>query len=154
PTQKSPQSMAFDGTVFVTGFPGFIAGRLVKQLATEVARFFLLVQPAFTERARAEIKRIADDASASLSDFRLGEGHITQPALGLSGSDFVAAQGQTAALFHLAAIYAPGVAREVALRVNVGGTEQVNRFGGGIKNLRRYYYVSTCYVAGQREGVI
>jgi len=146
--------MAFDETVFVTGFPGFIAGRLVKQLATEGARFFLLVQPAFTEKAKEEIKRIADDTRASLNNFRLVEGDITKPGLGLSASDFAAAQRETTTLFHLAAIYDLGVERHVAMRVNVGGTEQVNSFAGEIKDLRRYHYVSTCYVAGKREGVI
>ncbi len=42
--------MLLDETVFVTGFPGFIAGRLIERLARDGARFLLLVQPAFVER--------------------------------------------------------------------------------------------------------
>ncbi len=38
--------------------------------------------------------------------------------------------------------------------MNVEGTLNVNRFARSIKNLRRYHYVSTCYVAGKREGLI
>src|SRR2546425_1752101 len=146
--------MAIDETVFLTGFPGFIAGRLVRELAGEGARFFLLVQPAFSQKAREEITRIADEASASLRNFRLLEGDITRPELGLSASDFEVTQRETTVVFHLAAIYDLNVEREVAMRVNVGGTENVNSFARAIRNLRRYHYVSTCYVAGKREGVI
>ncbi len=43
-------------TIFLTGFPGFIAGRLVEKLAANRdARFFVRVQPAFVERAINEI---------------------------------------------------------------------------------------------------
>ena len=146
--------MAIDETVFLTGFPGFIAGRLVRELAAEGARFFLLVQPAFSQKAREEITRIADEASASLRNFRLLEGDITRPELGLSASDFEVTQRETTVVFHLAAIYDLNVEREVAMRVNVGGTENVNSFAKTIRNLHRYHYVSTCYVAGKREGVI
>jgi hypothetical protein len=50
--------MASDETIFLTGFPGFIAGRLIARLAREGGRFLLLVQPAFVERARVEIARL------------------------------------------------------------------------------------------------
>src|SRR5207237_71 len=45
-------------TIFLTGFPGFIAGRLVARLATPATRFLLLVQPAFHARAQSDIARI------------------------------------------------------------------------------------------------
>jgi thioester reductase-like protein len=40
------------------------------------------------------------------------------------------------------------------MRVNVGGTRNVNEFAQTLQHLRRYHYVSTCYVAGKRKGVI
>ena len=51
--------MLSDDTIFLTGFPGFIAGRLVERLARAGARFQLLVQPALAARAREELARIA-----------------------------------------------------------------------------------------------
>ena len=57
-------------------------------------------------------------------------------------------------MFHLAAIYDLAVTREVAQLVNVEGTRNVNEFAKSITNLRRYHYVSTCYVAGRRSGLI
>src|SRR5919112_239189 len=104
--------MTTEETIFLTGFPGFIAGRLIERLAADGARFLLLVQPAFVARARAT------------------------------------------SIFHLAAVYDLGVERELAMRVNLGGTRTINEFARSVKSLRRYHYVSTCYVAGRRAGVI
>jgi thioester reductase-like protein len=146
--------MRLDETIFLTGFPGFIAGRLVKRLATEGARFFLLVQPAFMERAREEVTRIASETNAAPDNFRLIEGDITQPDLGISATELERARAETTLLFHLAAIYDLAVERDPAMRVNVEGTRNVNRLALTLPNLRHYHYVSTCYVAGLRTGVI
>jgi nucleoside-diphosphate-sugar epimerase len=146
--------MAFEETVFLTGFPGFIAGRLVERLALDGALFQLLVQPAFAERARAEVARIALETGAPEENFRLMEGDITREDLGLSASDSEEARGAATVVFHLAAVYDLAVSREVGFRVNVEGTRNVNRFARSLPRLGRYHYVSTCYVAGRRTGVI
>ncbi len=146
--------MALNETIFLTGFPGFIAGRLVRRLAEEGARFLLLVQPAFMERAREDAARLASEMNLSADDFLLIEGDITQPGLGVAQAELERARRETTVLFHLAAIYDLAVRRDLALRVNVEGTRNVNEFALGLPNLRRYHYVSTCYVAGRRTGRI
>lgn len=146
--------MPLDETIFLTGFPGFIAGRLVRRLAAEGARFLLLVQPAFVERAQREVARIAEEVKAPTGSFHLMTGDITRKDLGLSPDDATTARRETTMLFHLAAVYDLAVPRDVGLRVNVDGTRHVNGFARTLKRLRRYHYVSTCYVAGLRAGVI
>ena len=146
--------MALGETIFLTGFPGFIAGRLVERLARGGARFLLLVQPAFVGRAHEEIAKIAERTGATPESFRVMEGDITREDLGLSAVDLEEAQAATTTVFHLAAVYDLAVRRDTALRVNVGGTRGVNRFARSLPNLRRYHYVSTCYVAGKRTGLI
>ena len=141
-------------TIFLTGFPGFIAGRLVERLARDGARFQLLVQPALAGRAREEVARLALETGAPEGNFRLLEGDITREDLGLSAPDLEEARGGATVVFHLAAVYDLAVSREVGLRVNVEGTRNVNRFALGLPKLGRYHYVSTCYVAGRRTGVI
>ncbi|HEX3558188.1 MAG TPA: SDR family oxidoreductase [Pyrinomonadaceae bacterium] len=141
-------------TIFLTGFPGFIAGRLVERLAREGASFLLLVQPAFVERARKDIAQIVEKTGADAQSFRVVEGDITREDLGLSAADLEEARRETTTLFHLAAIYDLAVRRDTALRVNVEGTRRINKFARSIPNLRRYHYVSTCYVAGRRTGLI
>lgn len=146
--------MALDETIFLTGFPGFIAERLVKRLAQEGARFLLLVQPALMERAREDVINIASATGASPDNFHLIEGDITQPRLGLKPAELERAREETTILFHLAAIYDLAVREDVAMRVNVEGTRKVNEFALHLPNLSRYHYVSTCYVAGLRTGLI
>jgi thioester reductase-like protein len=146
--------MAFSETVFLTGFPGFIGGRLLALLATEGARFLLLVQPELKPRAHEEIKRIANETGTAETSFDILEGDIATPNLGLTPLDLEKARAETTVVFHLAAIYDLAVARDLAMQVNVEGTRNVNRFVRTLPNLRRYHYVSTCYVAGKREGLI
>src|SRR6266511_930853 len=146
--------MLTEQTIFLTGFPGFIATRLLHRLAREGARFMLLVQPAFAERAEVELRNITDQIGRSQSDFILLPGDITVPHLGMSSADLEMARSKSTILFHLAAIYNLAVTRELGLLVNVEGTRNVNAFARSLSDLRHYHYVSTCYVAGKRTGRI
>ena len=146
--------MSSGDTVFLTGFPGFIASRLLRRLARDAVRFLLLVQPPFAERAQHELKGIAQATGRSISDFVLLSGDITEPNLGLSPVDLELARGASTIIFHLAAIYDLAVARDLGFRVNVDGTRNVNEFARSLAHLRHYHYVSTCYVAGKRTGRI
>jgi len=146
--------MPLDETVFLTGFPGFIAGRLLDRLARGGGRFFLLVQSHFVDRARIELERIARKAGNPLSNFRIVEGDVAKPNLGMSQDDLAIASSTSTVIFHLAAIYDLAVARDKALQVNVVGTKNVNEFAQSSPNLRHYHYISTCYVAGKRKGRI
>jgi thioester reductase-like protein len=141
-------------TFFITGFPGFIADRLLERLARKQCRFILLVQPSWLDRARHEIDRIAQLTGRWPEDFQIVEGDITQPALGLKSSDLDLARRETTRVFHLAALYDLAIEREPAMRVNVGGTRNVLEFTRSLPSLRHFHHVSTCYVAGKREGEI
>jgi nucleoside-diphosphate-sugar epimerase len=144
----------FSETIFMTGFPGFIAGRLVERLSDEKTQFLLLVQQQFIEKAAAEIEYIAAKTNVPLEDFIMVAGDITLPDLGIGAEDLEFIRNETTDVFHLAAIYDLGVSRELAQKVNLTGTRNVNDFVKSIGNLKRYNYISTCYVAGKREGVI
>jgi nucleoside-diphosphate-sugar epimerase len=143
-----------DETVFITGFPGFIASRLLKRLAAQGARLILLVQPALVDKATSEIVELAGAAGRSTGDFSIVQGDISQRNLGLSTEDLAMTRASATRVFHLAAIYDLAVARELAQRINVEGTKNVNAFVRSLPHLRHYHHVSTCYVAGKREGRI
>ena len=141
-------------TLFITGFPGFIANRLLERLARKNCGFILLVQPLLRTRATEEIARIAQLTGRSTADFQVVEGDISEPGLALKAGDLEVLQQQTTHLFHLAAIYDLAVPRDIALRVNPGGTRNVLDLARSMPHLRHFHHVSTCYVAGKREGVI
>ncbi len=146
--------MLFRETIFLTGFPGFIAGRLVERLAKSDTQFFLLVQPEFIDRAMEEIEDIAEATTTPLENFVIVEGDITRPDLGVSAEDLATIRAETTDVYHLAAIYDLAIDKDPAVTVNLDGTKNVNALVRSISGLRRYNYVSTCYVAGKREGKI
>ncbi|MFL6373218.1 MAG: SDR family oxidoreductase, partial [Pyrinomonadaceae bacterium] len=146
--------MLFRESIFMTGFPGFIASRLVERLAHPEKQFFLLVEPRFVEKAMAEAELIAAERGVPLDSFVIVEGDITQPDLGIAAEDLDVIKAETTQIFHLAAVYDLAVDKDLAYRVNVDGTRNVNDIARSIKDLRRYNYVSTCYVAGKRTGKI
>ena len=139
-------------TLFITGFPGFIANRLLERLARRECDFILLVQPSLRSRAVAEIERIAQ--LGGQSDFRIVEGDISEPGLALNVADLELVQQLTTRVFHLAAVYDLAVPEDIAMRVNAGGTRNVVDLARTLSRLRQFHHVSTCYVAGKREGVI
>ena len=141
-------------TLFITGFPGFIANRLLERLARRDCDFILLVQPSLVSHALKEIERLSQLSSRSVGDFQIVEGDISQPRLALSDVDLELVQRETTRVFHLAAVYDLAVPEDVAMRVNAGGTRNVVELARSIPNLRQFHHVSTCYVAGKREGVI
>jgi thioester reductase-like protein len=141
-------------TIFITGFPGFIASRLLRRLAESGSRFLLLVQPALVAQAGRELEAIVEQTGTPLANFEILPGDITAPELGLTQNDLERARSQSTVLFHLAAIYDLAVQQDLAMRVNVEGTRNVNVFAQSLPHLRHYHYVSTCYVAGKRTGRI
>lgn len=146
--------MSFTETIFLTGFPGFIAERLVTRLARSDVQFFLLVQQQFVEKAISAVQKIAQQTATPLENFALIEGDITHENLGISDTDMETIRSETTGVFHLAAAYDLAVPKQIANKVNFEGTKNVNEFARSLPNLHRYNYVSTCYVAGNRRGKI
>ncbi|MED4311874.1 SDR family oxidoreductase [Heyndrickxia coagulans] len=143
---------------FFTGFPGFIASSLIRRMAQldyPAGHIYLLVLPAMRQKAEAEIGGICKKAeNISKEQFTVIEGDITKEGLSIEeGMRFKLAEEVTH-VFHLAAIYDLAVKRDIAWRVNVTGTENVNQWVKTLKALKRYVYFSTAYVSGKREGRI
>ena len=141
--------------VFMTGFPGFIAGRLVSELLgrdEESSHYYFLVQADFVERARAQCGALERKHPEFAGRWSLVEGDIRLPNLGISPEELRVLRAGVAWVWHLAAIYDLRVKVEVAHAVNVEGTLHVLEFCESLLHLRRHYYVSTCYVAGDRGG--
>jgi thioester reductase-like protein len=133
-------------TYLLTGFPGFLAGRLVPRLLADddEARIVALVEPRMVTRARA----LAPDG------VDVQPGDITDPLLGLDAKTYDRLVDETVRVFHLAAVYDLAVGAELAERVNIAGTQHVVDFCRRAPNLERHHYISTAYVAGMRSGLV
>ncbi len=74
--------------------------------------------------------------------------------LGLSGSEYREMVGRLTQVFHLAAISYLGVDSATMSRVNVDGTRNVLELARDARRLERLNHFSTCFVAGDRVGVV
>lgn len=139
--------------IFFTGFPGFLGTELLPRVLARLpdAEAICLVQAKFMAQARARVTQLAKSHPKTRGRVTLLEGDITRPRLGIEDSDALAAR--VVEIFHLAAVYDLSVSRELAIRVNVKGTRHMLAFAKRCPALRRFQYVSTCYVAGRYPGV-
>ena len=144
-------------TVFVTGFPGFIAGRLVQRLwASEPhpGRYCFLVQRRFAYPARAACEAMARRFPQMQGRWQVVVGDITRPDLGLGQAALTALRAEVTRVWHLAAIYDLAVAQSTAWRINVDGTRHVLDLCESMPHLKTLLYISTCYVAGTQPGKV
>lgn len=139
--------------VLFTGFPGFLGSELLPRVLTRLpdAEAVCLVQPKYTALAHARLAELVRREPALAARVRIVEGDIVQPDLGLGPAIDLAPT--VVEIFHLAAVYDLSVGREPAMRVNVEGTKHVLAFAARCPRLRRFQYVSTCYVSGRYPGV-
>ena len=112
-------------------------------------RIAALVEPKMVEPAR----KAAGEMTGG-DRIEVLEGDITDRRLGLADSDFERLQREVVTAFHLAAVYNLAVPYEIAQRVNVEGTGNVLELCRRCDQLERLNYVSTAYVAGDRDGVV
>lgn len=139
-------------TAFFTGFPGFIASRIIREAFENYNydRVYTIVLATQLEKAQQEKKSILSKFPDK--EIVIIEGDITLPQLDLSDETIIMLQEQVEVVWHLAAIYDLAVPRPIAWKVNVHGTEMMNLFVESLPKLKRYVYFSTAYVAGTREG--
>lgn len=144
-------------TYLMTGFPGFLATKLIEHLALfpdQIDRFYLLHLKHEEEQAVARRDALIAGTPLTADQLVLVTGDITMPGLGLQEEAARAIRLDVTHLFHLAALYDLSTAYAPAYRINVEGTSHVTRFAHGCSSLERYIYFSTAYVAGLRQGII
>ncbi|MHB8420593.1 MAG: SDR family oxidoreductase [Myxococcales bacterium] len=139
--------------VLVTGYPGYIGKRLAARIAASERRsdIYLLVQPKFLRDARRYAAALPQGRGNRL---HLLAGDILDMHLGLSGVEYREMVGRLGQIFHLAAISWLGVDNATITRVNVEGTRNLLELARDAQKLRRLNHFSTCFVAGNREGVV
>jgi len=135
----------------ITGYPGFIARRLVRKLlaADDGLTVSALVLAEEKSAAEAEALRVGPT-----DRIRILVGDVAAMDLGLSGEEYRRLVDEVTEVHHLAAVQRVGVERAVAERVNVGGTQNVLDLARSLTRLERLVYFSSAFVSGRRVGVI
>lgn len=143
-------------TILFTGFPGFIGRRLVRAYAAEYPdkRWVFLVQEKLRQRAEEDLAAVAAELPAFAGKWETVVGDITDSKLGFSSQSYDDLAGRVTECWHLAAVYDLAVPEEIARRVNVDGTRHVLDFCEAAPGFERLYYISTCYVSGDRTGQV
>jgi thioester reductase-like protein len=138
--------------VLVTGFPGALARPLLAQLArgARQTEIFLLVE---AERAREAAGRLTALGRLA-ARCHLLTGDITAMHLGLSGTEYRQLTSGLREIFHLAALCHPAADPGKLWRVNVTGTKNLLDVASDSPRLERFNHVSTCFVSGDRLGII
>lgn len=143
---------------FFTGFPGFIASSLIRQIIRdrygEIEHIYLLVLPNLLDTVREQVVRIAAEENLPFERFSLITGDITKPDLAIHPEMGTQLRNDVTHVFHLAAVYDLAVPQDIAYNVNVNGTRNVNEWILSLHHIERYIYFSTAYVSGTREGRI
>lgn len=140
-------------TYFFTGYPGFLASNLIKGLVRqneEIDHIYLLVLPEMVQKAETDLNKLLADSSK----ISIIPGDITISNLNLREKEQSAIHDSVTHVYHLAAIYDLAVPKNLAYKVNVVGTDNVNNWVKTLPKLKRYTYFSTAYVSGLREGKI
>jgi len=138
-------------SIFLTGYPGFIAGQLLQRFLAEPGTTVrMLVIPAMRVAAAAARDAIPDGRERT--EIILGD--ITRPQLGLDAATRQRLAAEVDTVYHLAAIYDLATPHAISRLVNVTGTEHVLDFCESVPRLERLVYFSTAYVSGTRTGVV
>jgi thioester reductase-like protein len=148
--------------VLVTGYPNFMAQRLVRReldaraggragaaAAGTEGKVYVLVQEKHAARAAAQLRSHPAGARGEIVT-----GDVCILDLGLSGREVRALTAELTRIHHAAEVSYLGLAGSATREVNVGGTRMVLDLAEECTRLRRLVHYSTVFVSGARHGVI
>jgi thioester reductase-like protein len=135
--------------VLLTGFPSFTARRMCRLLVADGDEVTMLVR-----------HRHKDAADRFIADLE-GPGHVN-PAigdvvlmdLGLSGPEVRKLLRDVEIIYHLASIPPRSHRAQQLQQINVDGTRSIVELALGADRLKRFVFLSTAFVSGDRRGVV
>lgn len=136
--------------VLLTGFPSNeLACRVLEELLKNEPETHVtcLVPQKFVDAARAWLE-------GRERRVEILEGDVAAIDMGLSGAEYRALAASVRRIHHCAAVTYSGASREMAERVNVGGTHEVLELGRAAKQLERIVHWSTLSATGPLEGAL
>ena len=148
-------------SILFLGATGFVGGNLAHKLLMQGHRLICLARASQNTSGRERLRAVLGQffpnrVLEELEPTRLEivEGDITQPRLGLKGRLYERLRQEVGEIWHCAALLGFDERhRQETEACNVTGTCQVLEFARGAQ-VNRFHYLSTAYVAGQRQGLI
>lgn len=136
--------------ILVTGFPGFRARFIVKEIlrADERAEIVAVVHP----KALAEAEAVA--ATLPNERLRLLAGDPAAIDFGLPRADYLELTRGVGIVHHAFQVLELSAKSELARRVNVGGAREIVEFGRAATRLSRVVHYSSLFVSGNRSGLV
>jgi nucleoside-diphosphate-sugar epimerase len=137
--------------VLLTGFPGFISKPLLRQLLASESTFVTaVVEDSRRGDADAAVAALPPSQRARL---RMLPGDVRHMDLGLSGAE-LKLLGDVTIVLHLAGVQRTQASVELLHAVNVDGVRHALQLASEFPKLRRFVHFSSCFVAGDRQGVV
>ncbi|MDL5377064.1 SDR family oxidoreductase [Exiguobacterium mexicanum] len=140
-----------------TGFPGFLAGKMITHLASlpnQIGTIYALHLPTERSGAHALKQELLEATSLRDDQLVLVEADITLPEVVLDPIMRSVIEREVNYVFHLAAAYDLSIPYDVGYRINLLGTKHITPLAKRAPYLKRYVYFSTAYVSGRRQGTV
>ncbi|MFC7322055.1 SDR family oxidoreductase [Halobacillus campisalis] len=144
-------------TYMFTGFPGYLATKLLKEIADKeypAECVYLLHLPTVKTAAHLELNQLIAEGVVNPEKVQLVEGDITNPILGLEPFLSQKLQHEVTHFFHLAALYDLAAPFVRSWQINVDGTRHVMEWLRKARRLKHFIYFSSAFVSGRREELI
>ncbi len=138
--------------VFLTGGMTFVGKALTRKLLDNPK---ITLHSLVSKEKQEILQKFRSQLSAEQNDrFITFSGKVTDMDLGLSGTEVSFIQENIDTVFHLEFKNRIGVRDKDIQEVNVDGTRNIIEFSKELKNLKHLLHVSSCFVSGNRIGVI
>lgn len=140
--------------IILTGGTGVFGKFLVNDLLKSNSRIILLIRADSQKQASERAKKLFKSNSISSNKIVTLKCDLTQNDLGLISSDYLNLKQTTTHILHAAASTRFTLPINEARRNNVETTKKLLSFAKDCKNLEKFGFVSTAFVAGKRTGLI
>jgi thioester reductase-like protein len=143
----------YSDVILVTGFPTFLARKLVRYLLEQEPH--ALVYAVVRSKLARDAELTAQSWPAALRNrFVMLEGDAASMDLGLSGAEFRALTKEIDRIHHAAQVTYLGIDRPSAEQLNIGGANEIIELAKACASLKCLVFHSTTEVAGDRTGLV